>query len=162
MTSESAEHAFERHDAFTREDDGYDLTTTPFDVRATASSTDDDRTAFEVTVRLPTLDAVVADETVPPVVEDGWYETLALRLEDSFDPTKTVDHDEPTVERRGETVVATFSYRSGRVKTCVEDAKVLAEFAEGTYVQGLIPGYDYEEPAGDLLTTATNGGGSGW
>jgi hypothetical protein len=157
---ESAERAFERHDAFTREDDGYDLTTTPFDVRATATSTDDDWTAFEVTVRLPSLDAVVADDTVPPVVEDGWFDTLALRLEDSFDPAKTVDHDEPTVERRAGRVVATFSYRSGRAKTGVEDAKVLAEFVEGTYVQGLIPGYEYEEPAADLLATATSGGGS--
>jgi len=159
---ESAERAFERHDAFVREDDGYDLTTTPFDVRATATGPGDDRPAFEVTVRLPTLDAVVASETVPPVVEDGWYDTLSLRLEDSFDPTKTVDHEEPSVARNGETVVATFSYRSGRAKTGVEDAKVLAEFVEGTYVQGLIPGYDYEEPAANLLTTATNGGGGGW
>ncbi|MFC4408094.1 DUF5813 family protein [Haloarchaeobius iranensis] len=161
MTSESAERAFERHDAFTPADDGYDLTTTPFDVRATATTTDDDRAAFEVTVRLPTLDTVVADEAVPPVVEDGWYDTLALRLADSFDPTKTVDHEEPAVERRAGTVAVTFSYRSGRAKTGVEDAKVLAEFVEGTYVQGLIPGYDYEEPAGDLLATATNGGGGG-
>ncbi|WP_257298189.1 DUF5813 family protein [Haloarchaeobius sp. FL176] len=156
---ESAERAFDRHDAFTPVDDGYDLTTTPFDVRATATSKEDAGTAFEVTVRLPTLDTVVADETVPPVVEDGWFETLELRLEDSFDPAKTVDHDEPAVERRAGAVVATFTYRSGRAKTGVADAKVLAEFVEGTYVQGLIPGYDYEEPAADLLATATNGGG---
>lgn len=158
---EQAERAFERHDAFTRVEDGFDVGTTAFDVAATASTTTDDRTAFEVTVRLPTLDAAVADEAVPAVVEDGWFETLELRLEDAFDPAKTVDHDEPAVERRGEQVIAAFTYRSGRARTGVEDAKVLAEFVEGTYVQGLIPGYDYEGPAGTLLATAKNGGGGG-
>ncbi|WP_435347701.1 DUF5813 family protein [Haloarchaeobius sp. HRN-SO-5] len=158
---ESVERALERHDAFTRVDDEFAVGTTRLDAVVTAAPTGDDRDgAFRVTVRIPTLDAVVEGETVPPVVEDGWFETLELRLEDAFDVAHTLDHDDPTVERRGETVVATFTYRSGSARTGVEDAKAVAEFAEGTFVQGIVPGYDYGGPAAELLTNATQGGSS--
>ncbi|MFW5978343.1 MAG: DUF5813 family protein, partial [Halohasta sp.] len=73
--------AFADHRAFERVDEGrFESTTTAFD--AVVEATDaDGRIRFSIDVRVPLLDAVTADE-VAPVVEDGWYETFELRVED--------------------------------------------------------------------------------
>ena len=36
----------------------------------------------------------------------------------------------------------------------VEDAAALVEYVEGTYVQGVIPGYEYGDPVAGLLDRA--------
>ncbi|MEF8975818.1 MAG: DUF5813 family protein, partial [Halapricum sp.] len=35
------------------------------------------------------------------------------------------------------------------------------EYVEGTYVEGAVPGYDYEPPVADLLNQAQSGGSQG-
>ncbi|MFW6045666.1 MAG: DUF5813 family protein, partial [Natronomonas sp.] len=42
-----------------------------------------------------------------------------------------------------------------------EIAKAIGEFAEGTYVQGIVPGYVYQPPVSDLLSRARQTGGEG-
>ena len=37
----------------------------------------------------------------------------------------------------------------------------MIDFVEGTYVQGVIPGYEYTEPVSDLLSAARQQGGGG-
>ena len=79
--------------------DRFVLASTPFDATVTVAD-DEGRVAFEVIVRVPMLSAVAAD--VAPVVEDGWYETFELRLEDVGGALRG-DHDDAdlTVERDG-------------------------------------------------------------
>ncbi|WP_435333701.1 DUF5813 family protein [Haloarchaeobius sp. TZWWS8] len=151
--------AFERHDAFSAVDSGFELETTVFDAVASASEAEGERDGqFHVEVRVPTLDAAVADETVHEVVEDGWFETLELRLEDAFDVATTTSHEPPIVTRDGEEVVVELDYVAWTARDGVADAKAVAEFVEGTYAQGIIPGYEYRGPAARLLQDAMQHG----
>ncbi|NKE34355.1 hypothetical protein GWG54_00725 [Natronococcus sp. JC468] len=155
----SVEREFEGHDAFAESEDGYELTTTVFEATATASDAEGDGDGrFRVTVSLPALDAAVADETVAQVVEDGWFETLERRLADAFTVAHTNAREEPTVDRDGETVRVTLEYVARDAAEGVADAKALVEYVEGTYAQGLIPGYEYRGPAATLLENAQSRG----
>jgi len=154
--------AFDDHDAFTERDGAFATETTVCEATATVAPTDGDRAgAFTVTVTVPTIDVAAADE-VGAAVADGWYETFALRVGDAFDVAKTSDVDEPSVERAGGVVTATFTYRSWRAEDGVADAKALVDYVEGTYLQGVVPGYEYEEPVASLVSQAAErGGGEG-
>ncbi|WP_049922409.1 DUF5813 family protein [Halopiger djelfimassiliensis] len=155
----AAERELETHDAFERGDGGYELTTTVFDATVTAVDAEDPRDVWvTVTVFLPTLDAAVADETVAPVVEDGWFETLERRLQDVFTVAHTSTHEEPAVERGDDTVTVTLEYLAWDAGEGVDDAKALIEYVEGTFAQGIIPGYEYRGEAATLLENAQNRG----
>ncbi|MCO8243083.1 MULTISPECIES: DUF5813 family protein [unclassified Haladaptatus] len=143
---DAVERAFRLHDGFEDDDEEYVVTTTPFD----GSVTVDD--SIEVTVRMPTLSAVVTDEPVADVVESGWLETLELRLEDAHSVVSADDATPPTVERDGDEVVLSVEF-SGSDKAA-DDAKAIVDFAEGTWMQGIIPGYEYGEPAAGMLNRA--------
>ncbi len=153
------EDALDDHDAFEPADDGYRLETTVFDAMVTATPTDGPRDGHvHVTISLPTLDAAVADETVPAVVEDDWFETLKRRLTDAFSVTRSVDGEGPAVDREGETVRVTLEFVAWDAREGIADAKALIEFVEGTYAQGLVPGYEYRGPAGELVASAAERG----
>lgn len=156
--------AFERHDAFEPlDEDQFALETTAFDVAVTATPADDGRAgAFEVSMPVPTLSASVADPgDVAPVVEDGWFETFERRLADAFDVAKTSDGEDPVLERGDDVVAVTLRFASRDAGDGVADAKALAEYVEGTFVQGLIPGYDYVGAAAELRGAAAANAGSG-
>ena len=151
----------ESHDAFAPLEDGagYELTTTVFEATVTADPAEGKRDGeFSVTVTLPTLDAAVADESVAPVVEDGWFETLERRLEDVFTVAHTTTHDDPAVDRGDDAVTVTLEYVAWDAAEGVADAKALIEYVEGTFAQGIIPGYEYQGPAATLLENAQNRG----
>ncbi len=147
------------HDDFTPTDDGYDLTTTVFETTVTADEADGKRDGeFTVTVVLPTLDAAVDGESVASVVEDGWFETLERRLEDVFGVAHTSTHGDPIADRDGEKITVTLEYVAWNAAEGVADAKALIEFVEGTYAQGIIPGYDYRGEAATLIDNAADRG----
>ncbi|GAB7120532.1 DUF5813 family protein [Natrinema pallidum] len=149
----------ESHDAFDRTDDGYDLSTTVFETMITANDAEGKRDGrVRITVTLPTLDAAVADEVVASPVEDGWFETLERRLQDVFTVAHTSTHDEPVVERDGEEVRVRLAYTAWDAGEGVADAKAVIEFVEGTFAQGIIPGYEYQGEAATLLENAQNRG----
>ncbi|RZH66392.1 DUF5813 family protein [Natrinema altunense] len=149
----------ESHDAFDRTDDGYDLATTVFETTITADDAEGKRDGrVRVTVTLPTLGAAVADEVVADPVEDGWFETLERRLADVFTVAHTSTHDEPVVERDATEVRVHLEYTAWDATDGVEDAKALIEFVEGTFAQGIIPGYEYQGEAATLLENAQNRG----
>ncbi|HMB50132.1 MAG TPA: DUF5813 family protein [Natronoarchaeum rubrum] len=153
--SDAARRALERHGAFEADADEYRCTTTPFDAVATLSPAPGDRDAtFEVEVRVPTLDAVVESETVAEVVEDGWFDTLERRLDDAYDVVKSSDRLDPEIERFDDEVVARFGVQAWTADQGADDAKALIDYVEGTYVQGVIPGYEYGEPVAGLLNRA--------
>ncbi len=151
--------ALEAHDAFAAREDAYDLETTVFETTVTADDAESERDGrFSITVVLPTLDAAVADEVVAPPVEDGWFETLERRLADVFTVAHTNTHDEPVVERDADEVRVRLEYTAWDAAEGVDDAKALIEFVEGTFAQGIIPGYDYRGEAATLLENAQNRG----
>jgi hypothetical protein len=156
--STAVKDAFASHDAFEPTDGGFEYVKTPFDATVTVEGSDDaDAESYhvDVIVRLPMLDAVVAGETVADVVEDGWYETFERRMEDAFDVARS-DGGPPAVERdaENESIVVELAFETRDVRRAVEDAAALVEYVEGTYVQGVIPGYDYRDPVAELLDRA--------
>ncbi|WP_266078601.1 DUF5813 family protein [Haladaptatus caseinilyticus] len=149
MTQTSVERAFDLHDGFERDGPGtYVVTTTPFEGIARLREE-----TVEVTVRTPTLSAVVEGESVAEVVETGWFETLELRLEDTHTVASTDDITPPEIEREGDEVVISLEF-SGSPDTSADDAMAIVDFVEGTWVQGIIPGYEYGDPAAGLLSQA--------
>lgn len=160
MTDEdhsAVREAIASHAAFESRDDRFEYVKTPFDATATIETADASSESYRVvvTVRVPTLGAVVAGETVADVVEDGWYNTFERRIGDAFSVARSVG-DTVAVDRDGtnEEVVVVLSFETGGVGRAVEDAAALVEYVEGTYVQGTIPGYEYRDPVGSLLDRA--------
>ncbi|MFW5934362.1 MAG: DUF5813 family protein [Halolamina sp.] len=162
-----ARRAFRDHDAFeaaAEDADQFVATATPFDGVVDAAPADGGRIEFDVTVRAPMLDAVTEDE-VAPVVEEGWYETFERRVgnvgggvlagDDVPDPTVTETVHGGTRSAEVTVVFADIDPRRG-----VNDAAALIDFVEGTYVQGVIPGYDYTDPVAGILAEARRAGGS--
>jgi len=173
-----AQRAFRSHDAFepgdistdrdeTRSGDAADrfvATATPFEGVVVADAAEGGKIGFTVTVRVPMLDEVTEDD-VAPVVEEGWYETFERRIgsigggviagDHTPDPAvETVTHDGTRVAE----VVATFADIDPN--RGVDDAAAIVDFVEGTYVQGVIPGYDYTDPVAGILAEARRAGGS--
>ncbi|AGN00206.1 hypothetical protein L593_01265 [Salinarchaeum sp. Harcht-Bsk1] len=161
-SNDAAGRAFDANPAFERSADGYAVTTTPFEATVRAESIDHEgRDArFHVEVTMPSLDAAVADERVGDVVQDGWFETLALRLEDAYDVAEVDAASDPEIALRDSTVEARFSFLAWNADTGVADAKAIVDFAEGTYVQGVVPGYQYDDPVAGLIDRATQQAGS--
>lgn len=152
--------AFRDHNAFEELEAGrYESTVTPFDGVVDVDSVDDGRLQFHVTVRVPMLDEVTEDH-VADVVEEGWYETFALRIEDIGGVT-AADHDlDPTVERERRQAVVRVSFADIDERRGVDDAGAVIDYVEGTFVQGIIPGYQYTDPVTSLVDTARQAGGS--
>lgn len=156
MTDDSvaAAHAFETHADYEQTDAGFALTTTPFDATVTIHDHPAPVT-YHLTVHTPTLNAVVADEDVPALIREGWFETFERRLEDLHGVTY-VDPQPPAVslDESGETVTVTTSFQTDDPIRAVKDAKALAHYVEGTYLEGVIPGYEYREPVAGLIAKA--------
>ena len=160
---ERAERAFSGHDAFERDGDGFRVTTTRFDGYVTAAETDDWALAYRLVVRTPMLSAAV-DGEVGDAVEDGWFDTFERRLADAPSVTRAdVELDAVTLtedEAEGE-AVAEFAFEFGNADHAPDVAKAFAEYVEGTYVEGVVPGYDYEGVVADLMGKAASQGGDG-
>lgn len=154
------ERALEEHESFEQVDgSAYALQTTTLDARVTAGAAEGDRDGrFVVSVLAPALSAAVDGDAVADVVEDDWYETFVRRLDDVFSVATTQTHEPPSFERDGGDVWVRLEYVTWDAREGVADAKTLAEYVEGTYVQGLIPGYEYCGNAKTLLETAKQRG----
>lgn len=158
---EEARDAFEAHEAIERTAQGYAVDSTVFDGFVTASAGPDWKHTYTVTVTVPSLDAATAD-AVGPAVEDGWRETFERRLEDAPKSTRSsVELHDFDVERADDDLVVTFTFEWGDAARATEIAKTFVEYVEGTYVEGIVPGYEYEPPVADLLSNASYGEDSG-
>jgi len=153
--------AFADHGSFEPAGDAtWTAETTPFDGEVRAEPAADGRIRFALTVRVPTLSAVTADE-VADVVEEGWAETFELRVVDVGGVTRGEHEFEPTVAVGDREIAVTFELTDINERRGVDDAGALINFVEGTYVQGVIPGYEYTEPVTDILSAARQQGGGG-
>jgi hypothetical protein len=136
----------------------FDSTTTPFDGVLDVESAEEGRLRFEVTVRVPLLGRVTEDP-VAEVVEEGWYETFELRVSDVGSVTARERDLDPSVRRESGEAVVEMAFEDIDERRGVDDAAALVDFVEGTYVQGIIPGYDYTEPVTGILASARRAGG---
>jgi hypothetical protein len=154
---EDVRRAFDARDAFERGDDGYRMTTTVFEATVVAEAGDGDAVRYTVTVRAPTLAAAV-DGEVGPSVAEGWFDTYELRLEDATAATRrSVELSEYDVREQGTEAVAEFVFEHVDPRAAADVAKAIVEYVEGTYVEGVVPGYDYTEPVASLLSKASQG-----
>lgn len=161
---EDANRAFEGHDAYEPAAEGYRIETTRFDARVTAS--DDAETewalTYELTVRAPMLSAAVADdaeEQVGPAVEAGWLDTFELRVADAPGAVRDGVEADVAVHRRADEAVVEYTFEWGNADRAADIAKAFAEFVEGTYMEGIVPGYDYGPPVSEMLASARASGG---
>ncbi|TQQ80518.1 DUF5813 family protein [Halonotius roseus] len=153
--------AVDSHRAFDSESDAettFVSTTTAFDGVVDAESTDDG-VSFTVTVIVPML-STVTDDDLAPIVEDGWYETFERRVTDVGAIFRIERELTPAVSHDGSEAVVTATLTDRNVERGVDDAAALIDFVEGTYVQGIIPGYTYTDPVAGLLEQARAAGGS--
>lgn len=151
--------AFRDHGSFERRDEStFESTATPFDGVVEVEEADEGRATFDVTVRVPTLDQVT-EEHVADVVEEGWAETFELRVVDVGGVTARKRDLDPDVSRDDDELVVEISFEDIDEHRGVDDAAALINFVEGTYVQGIIPGYEYTEPVTDIISQARQTGG---
>ncbi len=152
--------AFAAHDAYEPGSAGFALTSITFDAELTATETDG-TVSYRIAVSAPTLDAATTDQVGDAVVAD-WLRTLRLRAEDAPKATRaTVELDEFAVTQTDDEVHIEYRFTWERPTQAADIAKALAEFAEGTYAEGIVPGYEYEPPVSNLLARASHGGASG-
>jgi len=135
--TDGLERALAGHHRFETDVTGYVPTNIIFDARVSVEDG-----ALRVENQVPTLDAVVAGETVAPVVEDGWFETFERRVEDVGGVTKADDVAVIGVDRSDETITVESELQA-TPGTAGGDALAVVNYVEGTWVEGIIPGYDY-------------------
>lgn len=157
---ERAVQAFESHDAFERADGKwFSVTTTRFDGRVTAQETDDWALTYTLEVRAPML-STATEGPVGDAVEEGWFDTYELRLEDATMPVREdVDLSDQRVFEEAGDAVAIFEFEWGNADRAPDIVKAIAEFVEGTYVEGVVPGYEYGPPVSDILSSARQSSG---
>jgi hypothetical protein len=139
-----------------REDDGYAVRTTAFEGTVEVDA-DGGAAVFGVRVAVPMLDAVTEDE-VASVVEDGWFETFELRIDD-VDGAIRGDDVAVSVRRVDDEAVVEAELRDLDATRAAADAVATVEYVEGTYVEGIIPGYEYTEPVTVLVQRAADAAG---
>ncbi|CAI49677.2 uncharacterized protein NP_3172A [Natronomonas pharaonis DSM 2160] len=156
---EKAVRAFERHDAFERDGEWFTVTTTTFDGRVTAEETDDWALSYTVEVRAPMLSSAT-EEVVGPAVEDGWFDTYDRRLEDApMAVRQDLELDEQRVFEEAGDAVAVFGFEWGNADHVPDMTKAIAEYVEGTYMEGIVPGYEYGQPVSEMLSQARQSAG---
>lgn len=154
-----AVRSFEAHDAFERDGRWFEVTTTRFDGRVTARETDGWELAYTLEVRAPMLSEATED-TVGEAVEDGWFDTYELRLEDAGMAVRGgVEFDDYRLVREAGEAVAVFEFEWGNADRAPDMAKAVTEYVEGTYMEGVVPGYEYRPPVSELLSRARSGTG---
>lgn len=153
---DEAREAFESHDWIVKTEEGFAVETTVFDGFVTASEGPDWKHTYTVTVYVPTIGEAAAD-SVGDAVEDGWQETLERRLEDAPKATRAqVQLHRFDIDSLGEELQITYTFEWGEPSRATAIAKTFVEYVEGTYVESIIPGYEYEPPVADLLSSASH------
>jgi hypothetical protein len=173
---ERVRQAFADHEAFEESTEskegepGFLVTTTSFDATVRIETSEDGNglgdsedpsgsaLRYRVLCRVPTLSAAV-EGPVETVVEEGWFDTFSLRLEDAAMAVPgTTEIAGPEAHAEGGTILVEAGFEAGSAGRATDVAKALVDYVEGTYVEGVIPGYEYRPPVSDLLASARQGG----
>jgi hypothetical protein len=158
---ERAVRAFEAHEDFERDGEWFEVTTTKFEGRVTAEETDEWALSYTLEVRAPML-STAAEEPVGSAVEDGWFDTYELRLEDTTMAVRQdIEFDEQRIFEEAGDAVAVFGFEWGNADHVPDMAKAMTEYVEGTYMEGVVPGYEYGPPVSEMLSKARHADGDG-
>ena len=143
------------HDDLRETEAGYRYDQTPFTVVASV-----EEAAVVIRITVPSLTAVVVDQ-VGDAVASGWYDSFRRRVGD-VDRALTVDETAVVTETEhtGETVTVTYRRSLTAPDRAGADVAAAAQFVEGTYLQGVIPGYEYTDPVRSMLQQASAAAGS--
>lgn len=146
---------FGSHDAFRErpDGDGYVVTRATFDATVIPGGE-----RCHVICDLPSLDAAVVGETVPDVIRVGWFDTFERRLAEPGSALRTDDVGPVTVTRIDDRVLVEVTFG---IEHPVEDAIAVVAFVEGTWFQGIVPGYQYIEPVAAAREAARSRGEGG-
>ena len=146
--------AFDRHSRFTVEDGTVRLAGTPF-TGAVDIGVNDETATYLITVTAPSLDAVVTDQSVSEVILAGWAETYERRIEGADGVTPEIATVDSDVEWDQHTLTVQMTVRRPATAPAPTDGiAALMQFIEGTYLQGVIPGYEYGPPVDKMLERA--------
>jgi hypothetical protein len=105
---------------------------------------------FRVEMEVPTIDSIVLEE-VEPIIKEGWLETFSLRLEDIGGAVQN-KFDSVEIELKNEKkVVIIIEFSSESINRGIGDAKAIVDYIEGTYREGIIPGFKYDKMVADLI-----------
>ena len=150
--------AFRNHSAFERTaDDQFISTTTTFEGTVDVTETEP-QFVFTVESKVPLLQAVTEEE-VAEVVENGWFETFELRVRDIGGIFRIDRELSPTVTRSAETAAVEVTLEDSNPRRGIDDAAAVIDYVEGTFVQGVIPGYTYTDPVAGILERARDAAG---
>ncbi|MGM0399099.1 MAG: DUF5813 family protein [Halobacteriota archaeon] len=153
--TDGIERALEAHPRFEAAGTQFVPTATTFDARVLVADG-----VVRIENDLPTLNAAVENETVAPVVEDGWFETFERRVVDADGVTRSDAVDVTAVEREAATVTVVTEIEPSP-GTAGEDVVAIVSFVEGTWMEGIIPGYEYVEQVERIRDRARRNAQSG-
>lgn len=106
---------------------------------------------------LPTIDAVVTGDPVASVVAENWEETFRRRVADL---PQVVDGraEAPTVTRDRETLLVE-TVMTAAPPSVPSVAIATTNYVEGTWIEGIIPGYEYNAQVQAIRERARATGG---
>jgi len=146
------ESVFGGHRRFEREEDVFEVVGNDWEASVVVGDEE-----YRVRVAVPTLDSVV-DGEVGSTVRSGWFETFELRVGDVGGVTYADTTAEPVVVQEGEDVVVEVELEARDGKSA-DDALAAVNYVEGTWFEGIIPGYDYVEDVQEMRERAQQQGG---
>lgn len=153
--------AFDAHDAFAPAENGYNVESARFEA-VVSGTTREGTPRYELVVRIPSLDAATA-EHVAASVQSGWFETMERRLAEAPKSTRAsvelTQFSLADVDAAGDQLAVTYGFEAGDPSRAARIAKTFAEYVEGTYVESVVPGYEYDGAVADLLSAAASTGG---
>lgn len=150
----AARDAFASDERFEETDESeFTATKTPFEGSARLEI-EGETVEYRVVSRVPMLDSVVEGETVADVVEEGWFETLERRLAD-IPKVTSVETSEPEIHQANGTVVVEATIREADPSRAPDEAQAIVDYVVGTWMEGIIPGYEYTEDVQSLRERAS-------
>ncbi|PNW33234.1 UNVERIFIED_CONTAM: hypothetical protein BEN50_18895, partial [Euhalothece sp. KZN 001] len=114
----------------------FSLEVTVFTISVEPSSVDG-QPAFDLRVLVPPL-GMVTEEPIPSVVEDEWFRTFELRLADIAGATRGHRSLAVDTERGPAMIAVDITVADQNLDRALADITAVAEYIEGTYVEGLI------------------------
>lgn len=157
VTPESVARILDENEFFEPAGDGYQITSSTFDSILRTEEITEESQRYTLTVHVPSLDSATGDD-VGTAVSTDWLRTLQVRLRDAPKSTRREVHMvSNTVHWEEDQVRIEYAFQCESPETAADIAKAFAEFVEGTYVETVIPGYEYEPPVSTLLSRASQG-----
>ncbi|RRJ32369.1 DUF5813 family protein [Halocatena pleomorpha] len=152
-TDAAVRRAFERHETYADADEGFVVETTVFDSRVVIETSDE--TVYTLTIRTPTLASAV-EEDVGDNLLDGWFETFERRVADASKAVRAdIELTADVHSEEGEAIV-TLQFPFEKAERAPAVVQAMTEYVEGTYVEGVVPGFTYRPPVSGLLANATH------